>query len=148
MNKWVVRLEAEERSGLEQLVRKGKAAAYKIRHAHVLLAVDESDAGAGLPDEQVARTLGIAVRSIESLRRRWVEEGMDLAIGGKKRERPSIEPMFDGRNEAKLIAVACGPKPKGRARWTLQLLAERVVELKIVEHCSRETVRRTLKKTS
>jgi len=73
---------------------------------------------------------------------------MNAAIERKKRERPSIEPMFDGRSEAKLIAVACGPKPKGRARWTLQLLADRVVELKIVEHCSRETVRRTLKKTN
>jgi hypothetical protein len=73
MKKWVVRVQPEERSGLEQLVRKGKAAAYKIRHAHGLLAVDESDAGPGLPDEQVARTLGIAVRSIESPRRRWVD---------------------------------------------------------------------------
>ncbi len=148
MKRWIVRLEAEERSRLEQLVRKGKAAAYKIRHANVLLAVDESGTGPGLPDEQVAHTLGIAVRSIESLRRRFVEEGLDAALGRKKRERPSIEPMFDGRSEAKLIAVACGPQPKGRARWTLELLADRVVELKIVEHCSRETVRRTLQKTS
>jgi hypothetical protein len=148
MKRWIVRLEAEERSRLEQLVRTGKAAAYKIRHAHVLLAADESGAGPGLSDEQVGRVLGIAVRSIESLRRRFVEEGLDAAIGRKKRECPSIEPMFDGGNEAKLIAVACGPKPKGRARWTLQLLSDRVVELKIVEHCSRETVRRTLQKTS
>lgn len=148
MKRWMVRLEAEERNRLEQLVRTGKAAAYKIRHAHVLLAVDESGAGPGLPDEQVASALGVSVRSIESLRRRFVEEGLDAALGRKKRERPSIEPMFDGRSEAKLIAVACGPKPKGRARWTLELLADRVVELKIVEHCSRETVRRTLQKTS
>ncbi len=148
MKRYMVRLEAEERHRLEQLVRTGKAAAYKIRHANVLLAVDESGAGAGLPDEQVARALGVAVRSIESLRRRLVEEGLDAALGRKRRERPSIEPMFDGRSEAKLIAVACGPKPKGRARWTLELLADRVVELKIVEHCSRETVRRTLQKTS
>lgn len=147
MKRWIVRLEAEEREQLERLVRTGKAAAYKIRHANVLLAVDESDAGPKLSDEQVARTLGLAVRSIESLRRRWVEEGQESALGRKKRENPSIEPMFDGVKEAKLIAVACGPKPKGRARWTMQLLADRVVELKIVEHCSRETVRRTLKKT-
>lgn len=146
MKKWIVRLEAEERSRLEQLVRTGKAAAYKIRHGNVLLAVDE--AGPGLPDEQVARTLGLAVRSIESLRRRFVEEGLDAALGRKQRERPSIEPMFDGHKEAKLIAVACGPKPKGRARWTLELLADRMVALKIVEHCSRETIRRTLQKTS
>ena len=148
MKKWMVRLEAEERSRLEQVVRTGKAAAYKIRHANVLLAVDESEAGRSLPDEQVARTLGIAVRSIEYLRRRFVEEGLDAALGRKQREHPSIEPMFDGHKEAKLIAVACGPKPKGRSRWTLELLSDRVVALKIVEHCSRETVRRTLKKTS
>ena len=101
-----------------------------------------------MPDEQVARTLGMAVRSIEYLRRRFVEGGLDAALGRKPRERPSIEPMFDGHKEAKLIAVACGPKPKGRVRWTLQLLSDRVVELKIVEHCSRETIRRTLQKTS
>ena len=76
----------------------------------------------------------MVVRLIESLRRRWVEEGIDATIGRKKRECPSIDPMFDGRNEAKLIAVACGPKPQRRARWTLQLPAERGVELKIVEH--------------
>lgn len=148
MKKWMVRLEAEERNQLEQWVRAGKAAAYKIRHANVLLAVDESDAGRGLKDAEVARTLGIGLRSIESLRCRFVEEGLDAALGRKKRERPSIEPMFDGEKEAKLIAVACGAKPEGRARWTLELLADRVVALKIVEHCSRETVRRTLKKTS
>ena len=148
MEKWIVRLEAEERSQLEHLVRKGKGAAYKIRHANVLLAVDESGAGPGLPDKQVAGVLDVAVRSIESLRRRWVEDGMDAALGRRKRERPSIEPMFDGHKEAKLIAVACSPKPKGRARWTLELLADRVVELKIVERCSRETIRRTLQKTS
>jgi hypothetical protein len=148
MKKWIVRLDPEERDRLQQLVRTGKAAAYKIRHANVLLAVDESDAGTGLPDEQVARTLGVAVRSIESLRCRCVEEGLDAAVERKKPKSPSVEPMFDGASEAKLIAVACGPKPAGRARWTLQLLADRVVELKIVGHCSRETVRRTLKKTN
>jgi len=148
MKKWIVRLEAEERKWLRQLVRVGKAAAYKIRHANVLLAVDESEDGPGLADTQVAETLQIGVRTIESLRRRFVEEGLESALGRKKREVPSIERIFDGAKEAKLIAVACGPKPKGRTRWTMQLLADRVVELKIVNRCSRETVRRTLKKTS
>lgn len=146
--KWIVRLEAEERNRLEQLVRTGKAAAYKIRHAHVLLAVDESGSGPRLADEQVGQALGIGVRSIESLRRRFVEQGLDAALDRKKRERPSSEPMFDGEKEARLIAIACGPKPQGRARWTLELLAGRVVALKIVQHCSRETIRRTLQKTS
>lgn len=148
MKKWIVRLAAEERERLRQLVRVGKAAVYKIRHANVLLAVDESQEGSGLADAQVAEALQISVRSIESLRRRLVEEGLESALGRKKRDVPSIEPMFDGAKEAKLIAVACGPKPKGRVRWTMQLLADRVVELKIVDRCSRETVRRTLKKTS
>ena len=88
------------------------------------------------------------MRSIESRRRRFVEQGLNAALERKKRERPSIEPMFDGEKEARLIAIACGPKPQGRARWTLELLADRVVKLKIVDRCSRETVRRTLQKTS
>lgn len=148
MNKYIVRLEAGERQRLEQLVRVGKVAAHRIRHANILLAVDESDAGPKLKDEDAARALGVAVRTIESLRKRFVEDGLDAALERKKRPRPSIEAMFDGHKEAKLIALACGAKPPGRARWTLELLADRVVELKIVEHCSRETVRRTLQKTN
>ena len=112
------------------------------------MAVHESDAGPGLTDQQAAEALGISVRSIEYLRQRLVEEGLDAALERKKQLRPSVEPMFDGEKEARLIAVACGPKPDGRARWTMQLLSDRVVELKIVERCSRETVRRTLQKTS
>lgn len=148
MKKYIVRLEAEERVRLQRLVRVGKGAAHRIRHANILLAVDESADGVKLNDEQAALALGVAVRSIETLRRRFVEEGLDAALERKKRERPSIEPMFDGHKEAQLIAIACGPKPTGRVRWTLELLADRVVALKIVEHCSRETVRRTLQKTS
>jgi transposase len=146
MKKWIVRLEAEERARLAQLVRGGKTAAYKIRHANVLLAVDEADGGRGLEDEEVSRTLGIGVRAIESLRQRFVEEGLEACLARRKQERPSIEPMFDGEKEAKLIAVACGPAPKDRARWTLELLADRVVELRIVEACSPATIQRMLKK--
>ncbi len=148
MKKWIVRLEAEERERLRKLVRKGKAAAYKIRHANVLLAVDESEAGASLPDARVAETLRIGVRSIESLRRRFVEEGLDACLIRKQQVRPSVQRMFDGEKEAKLIAVACGPAPKDRARWTLELLADRAVELRIVETCSPATIQRVLKKTS
>ncbi len=148
MKRYLVRLEAEERVRLEQLVRVGKAAAYRIRHANIVLAVDESEAGPKLKDAQAAEALGVAVRSIESLRKRFVEEGLDAALERKKRVRPSIERMFDGEMEAKLIAIACGAKPEGRVRWTLELLAERVVALKIVAHCSPQTIMRTLKKTS
>lgn len=147
MKKWIVRLEAEERQQLEQLVGVGKAAAYKIRHANVLLAVDESEQGAGCKDEEVSRTLGVTVRSIEMLRRRFVEEGLEACLVHKKRGMPSVNRKFDGEKEAKLIALACGPVPKGRARWTLELLADQVVQLGIVESCGAETIRRTLKKT-
>lgn len=146
MKKWIVRLEAEERERLRQMVGVGKTAAYKIRHANVLLAVDESEDGASLPDARVAETLGMGVRSIESLRRRFVEEGLEACLIRKKQERPSIQRMFDGEKEAKLIAVACGSAPKDRARWTLELLADRVVELRIVETCSPATIQRVLKK--
>jgi len=148
MKKYIVRLETEERERLQRLVSTGKAAAYKIRHANILLAVDESKQGSKLTDKQVGRTLGVAVRSIENLRQRFVEQGLEACLERKKRDRPSVERMFDGDKEAKLIAVACGPAPEGRARWTLELLADRVVRLKIVERCSTETVRRTLQKTS
>jgi transposase len=148
MKKYTVRLDAEERQRLGQLVSVGKGAAYRIRHANVLLAVDQSDAGAKLIDADAAAAFNISVRSVESLRKRLVEEGLDAALDRRKQVRPSIEKMFDGDKEAKLIAIACGSKPKGRARWTLKLLAERVVELRIVENCSPATVCRVLKKTS
>ncbi len=148
MKKYIVRLEAEERRRLEQLVRAGKTAAYKIRHANILLATDESTDGPGLKDRQVAKALGVVLRSIENLRRQFVEEGLEACLERKKQVRPSVERMFDGEKEAKLIAVACGPAPQGRARWTLELLADRVVRLNIVERCSTETVRRMLQKTN
>jgi transposase len=148
MKRYIVTLEADERRQLQQVVRTGKAAAYKIRHANLLLAVDESPEGAKLTDQQAAEALGVSIRSIEMLRQRFVEQGLEGALGRKKQARPSVERMFDGEKEAKLIAVACGPKPEGRTRWTLQLLADRVVEMEIVDHCSPSTVSRVLKKTS
>ena len=146
--KYIVRLQAGERQHLEQLVRVGKASAYKIRHANLLLAVDESEAGPKLTDVEVANAFSVAVRSVESLRQRLVEEGLDAALERKKQVRPSVERMFDGEKEARLIAVACSSKPQGRVRWTLELLADRMVALKVVEHCSPQTVMRVLKKTS
>lgn len=148
MKKYVVRLDAEERAQLDMVVRKGKSGALRIRHANVLRAVDESEDGSQLTDAEASAAFGVSVRSIEMLRQRFVEEGLESCLSRKKQATPSIEPMFDGEKEARLIALACGPKPEGRARWTLELLAERVVSLKIVEHCSRQTVMRTFQKTS
>jgi transposase len=146
MKKYIVRLEAAERAHLEQIVRAGKRSASMIRHANILLAVDESEEGAALTDAEASRAFGVSVRSVEYLRERWVEEGLEAALQRKKQMRPSVERMFDGEKEAKLIAIACGPKPAGRVRWTLQLLADRAVKLKIVERCSPQTVGRVLKK--
>ena len=146
MKKHVVRLEAGERAALEIMVRTGKRSVLTIRHANILLAVDESDAGAKMTDAEAARAFGAAVRSVEYLRQRLVEEGLEAALQRKKQVRPSVERMFDGEKEARLIAIACGPKPEGRARWTLELLADRVVQLRIVEKCSPPTIGRVLKK--
>lgn len=146
MKKYIVRLEAEERLRLEHLVGSGTRAAYIIRHANLLLAVDESDVGRKMTDQEAADAYGVSVRSIEHLRQRLVEAGLDSALGRKKQAGPSVERLFDGEKEAKLIAIACGEKPRGRCRWTLELLADRAVVLKIVESCSAKTVGRVLKK--
>jgi transposase len=145
MKKYIVRLDAEERVRLQRLVRAGKAAAYKIRHANMLLMADAD--GPGWSDEQIAEGLNVSVGQIEHLRRRFVEQGIDACLERKKQERPSIEPKFDGEKEAKLIALACGKAPAGRERWSLRLLADRAVELRIVESTSHETVRQVLQKT-
>ena len=101
-----------------------------------------------MTDAEAARAFGVSVRSVESLRKRLVEEGFDAALVRGEQVRPSVEGMFDGEKEAKLIAIACGPKPDGRSRWTLELLADRVAELKVVESRSPRTVMRVLRKTS
>ena len=107
MKKYIVRLEAEERATLEQMVRTGKRCALTIRHANILLAVDESDTGSRMTDAEAARAFGVAIRSVESLRHRLVEEGLESALQRKKQIRPSVERMFDGEREAQLIAIAC-----------------------------------------
>jgi hypothetical protein len=148
MKKYIVWLDAGERTRLKQLVGAGKTAAYRIRHANILLAVDQSEEGSKMTDVEAARAFNASVRSIELLRKRLVEEGLDAALDRKKQVSPSVEKIFDGEKEARLIAIACGPKPQGRVRWTLELLADRVVSLKIVDHCSPQTIMRTLQKTS
>ncbi len=145
MKKYIVRLDNAERDRLQRLVRVGKAAAYKIRHAHMLLMADAD--GPGWADEQIAEGLSVSVGQIEHLRKRFVEQGLEACLERKKQDHPSIEPKFDGEKEAKLIALACGKAPEGRARWSLRLLADRAVELRIVESTSHETVRQVLQKT-
>jgi transposase len=147
MNKrYVVRLTTEEREQLEALVGKGKGAAHKIKHAHILLAVDA--AGLGAADETVAQALSCHVNTVRNVRQRLVEQGLEAALQRKRQDRPSRERILDGRGEARLITLACSPPPAGRARWTLRLLADRLVELQVVPSISEQTVRRTLKKTN
>jgi hypothetical protein len=145
MKKYIVRLDDDERERLQRWVRAGKAAAYKIRHANMLLMADAN--GPAWADEQIAEGLGVSIGQIEHLRRRFVEQGIDACLARKKQDRPSIEPKFDGEKEAKLIALACGKAPQGRERWSLRLLADRAVELRIVDSTSHETVRQVLQKT-
>ncbi len=145
--RYVVRLEAEERERLQRLVSVGKGAARKLTRARILLQADESDDGCGWTDEQIAEGLGVSVRTIEHVRRQLVEEGLDATLE-RHRPRRVYERRLDGAEEAKLVAVCCSKPPDGRKRWTLRLLADRLVELRIVDSISYETVRQTLKKTS
>jgi transposase len=144
--KYVVRLDAAEREALELLVKKGKTQAYRIKHANILLAVERD--GLDWSDEQAAEAFGCHVNTVSNLRQRFVEEGLEAAVERKKQKSPSRERILDGEKEARLIALACSQPPAGRSKWTLQLLADKLVTLEVVESISDQTVRRTLKKTN
>ena len=144
--KYIVRLTAEERIELEAMVNKGKTAAYKIKHANILLVADVN--GPAWPDRQIAEAFSCHLRSVENVRRRLVLEGLGAALERKKQAQPSHPPKLDGRAEARLIALTRSQPPEGQDRWTLKLLAERLVALEVVDSISDQTVRRTLKKTS
>jgi transposase len=143
--KYVVRLTPEERGELEGLVRKGKTQAYRIKHANILLAVDAD--GENWTDEQTAQAFRCHENTVSNVRQRFVERGLEAALERKKQQRPSRQRILDGEKEARLIAIACSPPPEGRAKWTLKMLADKLVELDVVDSISDQTVRRTLKKT-
>jgi len=147
MNKrFIVRLSAEERAQLESLVAKGKAAARKLTRARILLKADSSSLGPAWSDQQISEALDLGVITVHRVRRSFVEGGLDGALA--RRPAPRRPRMLDGEQEAHLIALACGNPPAGRCRWTLRLLADKLVELGHVGNVSHETIRRTLKKTS
>jgi transposase len=143
--KYVVTLTSEERKELLELVKKGKAAAYRIKHANILLASDEN--GENLPAATVAKAYHCHAGTVYNIRQRFVEQGLPAAIERKKYATPGPRKM-DGRTEARLVALACEQTPDGISRWSLRLLSEKMVDLGIVASISHETVRRTLKKTS
>jgi hypothetical protein len=143
--KYVVRLTEQERQTCQQVVKKLKASSQKLRRAQILLKADAD--GPNWIDAQIAEALGCRVQTVENLRKRFVTESFELALEGKKRSDPARPAILDGEQEAKLIAMRLGRPPAGFGRWTLQLLADELVALEVVEAISRETVRRTLKKT-
>jgi transposase len=130
------------------LVAAGRGASKKLLHARILLKADAAPKGPAWTDARIAEALEVSTRTVERLRERFVELGLEAALGRRKQDRPSRERVLDGKAEARLIALACSAPPPGRARWTLRLLAGRLVELDIVAAVSTETVRRTLKKTN
>ena len=147
VKKYVVRLSAEEREQLQALVRKGKAPARWVLKARILLKADVSEGGPGWSDSKIIAALDTSASMLYRVRKQLVEEGFDAVLSRKQRATPAVARIFDGEKEAKLIALACSKPPKGRARWTLRLLENKVVELGIVDRASDSTIHRTLKKT-
>ena len=147
MKKYKVTLTSEERYQLRDLIAAGRAAASKLAHARILLKADAADGGPAWADERIADALEVSTDTVARVRQRFVEQGLEAALSRKTPARPPRVPKLDGRAEARLIALACSAPPDGRARWTLKLLADKLVELEVVDAVSDETVRRALKKT-
>jgi len=145
MKKYHVTLTADERRHLQAIIAKRNAKSQAVKRAYTLLAADENQPD-WLKDEQIKAAYQVSIRSIERLRERFVEDGLDIAIQGKKREKFK-EKVFDGTVEAHVVALRCSQPPAGHARWTVRLLAQKMVELEYVETIGRETVRKMLKKT-
>jgi transposase len=145
--KYIVTLTPDEREQLAGLLSAGKRSALTLAHARILLKADQADGGPAWPDDRIAEALDCGVRTIERVRQRFVERGLEAALARKPQDRPSRERKLDGRAEARLITLACSKPPDGRATWTLQLLADKLVELRVVDSVCDETVRRVLKKT-
>ncbi len=143
--KYIVRLADEERVTLRSVVKKLSGTSQKVRRAQILLKADAD--GPNWTDSKIAEAFSCRTKTVENIRQRLVTDGFEVALNGKKRETPPREKRLDGKQEAKLIALRLGKPPAGFANWSLRLLAEKAVELEIVDSVSHETVRQTLKKT-
>lgn len=144
--KYIVRLTTDERETAMAVIQKLKGTSQKVRRAQILLKADSD--GPAWTDLQIAEAYACRTRTVETVRQRFVEQGFEETLNGKKRVKPPTEKLLDGEQEAKVIATRLGPAPKGYANWTLRLLARKVVELEIVESVSHETMRRLLKKAA
>ncbi len=145
--KYVVELSAGEREQLGDVISKGKSSAKAILKARIVLKADQGAGGEGWRDERICEALETNITMVARTRAKLVNEGLDAVLARKKRARPPIEPIFDGEAQAQLIALACRTPPPGYARWTIRLLADKVVEMNIVDHAHFNTVGRALKKT-
>jgi len=148
MDKYKVTLVDEERQQLNEMVKKGKAAARKLTHARILLLADESEGRSGRPDDEIAEALQVTPRTISRVRKRFVMESFEEAVNPRRQPPRPDKIKISEPVEEKLIELACGDPPQGRCAWTLQLLADKLVVLSEVEGVSRETVRKALKKTT
>ena len=145
--KYIVQLTSQQRATLEQRIRAGTSTAAVQRHARILLKADTSADGPACSDAAIAAAVEVSVPTVERVRQLFVRQGLEAALGRKPTTRAS-QRKLDGVGEARLIAITCSPAPEGAERWTLALLADKLVELKLVEAIARETVRSTLKKTN
>jgi Homeodomain-like domain len=147
VKKYIVRLSTEERATLQALISKGKQSAAQMLKARILLKADVSEAGEGWSDSRIVHALDTSQATVFRTRQRLVEEGFEGVLARKHSPNSARRQIFDGAAEAKLIALMCSPPPRGRAKWTLRLLEDKVVELNIVDRASDNTIGRTLKKT-
>ncbi|NOX55295.1 MAG: helix-turn-helix domain-containing protein [Planctomycetes bacterium] len=143
--KYIIRLTEQEREACREVIQRLKGTSEKVRRAHILLKADAD--GPAWTDARIAEAFGCRTKTVENIRRRFVEQGFEQTLERKKPQTPPANKLLDGELEAKIIATRLGPAPKGYAHWTLRLLARKVVELEIVESISHETVRTALKKT-
>lgn len=148
MKKYRVTLTSEERESLADLIRAGKASALTQAHARILLKADQAEGGPAWLDEAIAEAFDVDVATVERVRKRFVEQGLEAALRRKPQDHPSRPRKLDGAGEARLVALACSAPPAGRKSWTMRLLAEKLVELEVVDSIGEETVRSVLKKTS
>lgn len=150
---YVVQLSRKEREQLQELVKKGNSkkgqrpSALKLTRARILLKADQTEGSPAYTDAEIAEALDVAPKTVFNLRKKWVELGLEEALE-RRPQQNRRRPKLDGKAEAKLIACSCGPAPEGRSKWTLRLLADRAIELELVDSISHEAVRQTLKKTS
>jgi transposase len=139
--RYIVNLTRAEREGLEQIVRRARVSGLTRQRASILLGADDD-----LTDQEIAEEIGVGVRTVERVRMRCVERGLEASLKRKAQENPSRPRKLDGAAEARLTQIACSEAPEGRSRWTLSLLADKMVELKVFESVSKSTIQRGLKK--